>query len=275
MITYPNAKINIGLNICSKRPDGFHNIETVFVPIDLYDALEIHQDTTIDSDFQFTNTGKIINDSVDNNLCIKALRLLKAHYCIPPVSIHLHKYIPFGAGLGGGSADAAFTLKMLNILFNLNIEDNNLSKYAAMLGADCSFFIKNKAAFGKEKGDVLNEIELDLSTYKCMLVFPEIQIATAEAYSLAKPQLPENSLFDAIRKPIEDWKNYIKNDFEEAIFGKYPVLQQIKNKLYENGAVYAAMSGSGSAVFGIFPIDFPEIKNEFLSQWKTFSCKFL
>jgi len=246
MIVFPNAKINIGLNITEKRSDGFHNIETVFLPIGLSDILEI-------------NISDIIGFS---NLCYKAYAALSNKYKLNPVKIHLHKIIPFGAGLGGGSADASFTLKALNSLMELHINDKTLINDAEKIGSDCPFFILNKPAFGTEKGNNLTSIELSLKGYFLVLVHPEIHVNTAKAYSKIKPTKPSESLLKLIFQPIENWKNKIKNDFEESVFEEYPEIRNIKNKLYNSGAIYASMSGSGSAVYGIFKNEV-DIKSEF------------
>lgn len=267
MITFPNAKINIGLNIIEKRSDGFHNLETVFYPINLSDILEfipIDGNETI-----FENSGLEIDGNPNDNLCVKAYDLLKADFDLPSVKIHLHKIIPFGAGLGGGSSDAAFMLKSINEQFNLSLSNEKLKEYASKLGADCSFFIENKPSFGIDKGDVLTEIELDLKDYHFVIVKPNIHVPTAVAYSNVKPKFPKIRLQEAIKQPIETWKNNITNDFENSIFKVFPEIENIKNKLYEQGAIYASMSGSGSSVFGIFKdkIDFSKIFSEYFVWW--------
>ncbi len=248
MIVFPNSKINIGLNIVEKRADGFHNIETIMYPIELNDILEIElSNKTI-----FKNTGIIIDSKSDDNLCIKAYKLLQKDYNINDVNIHLHKIIPYGAGLGGGSSDATFTLKLLNQKFNLNLSNDSLYKYTSQLGSDCSFFINNKAVFAYQKGDVFKNIDLDLSGYKIVLIKPDFAVSTKIAYSNIKAKKAKHSLKDLIKLPIIEWKNYIKNDFEENVFNIYPEIKKIKDYLYKKGALYASMSGSGSSVFGIF-----------------------
>ncbi|MBU8892847.1 MAG: 4-(cytidine 5'-diphospho)-2-C-methyl-D-erythritol kinase [Bacteroidales bacterium] len=250
MITFPNAKINIGLNIIEKRSDGFHNIETVFYPIKLSDILEINISET---NLKFENTGLIIdNKDYNTNLCYKAYEAVNRDCSMTPVNIHLHKKIPFGAGLGGGSSDASFTLKMLNSLMQLNLSENILVKYAENLGSDCPFFVLNKPTFAKQKGNSLKSIELNLKGYFLVLVHPGININTAKAYSEIIPVKPEKSLLELIDSPIEEWKDLIKNDFEETVFKEFPEISNIKNELYKSGAVYASMSGSGSSVYGIF-----------------------
>ncbi|PIQ16199.1 MAG: 4-(cytidine 5'-diphospho)-2-C-methyl-D-erythritol kinase [Flavobacteriales bacterium CG18_big_fil_WC_8_21_14_2_50_32_9] len=252
MIAFPNAKINIGLNIVEKRKDGFHTIESIFYPIfDLVDILEIIElkDKSIT---QFSSSGISIPGEATSNLCLKAYNLLKKEYAIPTVAIHLHKVIPIGAGLGGGSADAAFTLKLLNNLFKLNLSDDILIEYARKIGSDCAFFIKNKPVFAFGKGDEFEDINLNLSNYKIKIEYPSIHIGTAEAYSGVIPFKSKLQLKEIINQPINSWKKSIKNDFESSIFLNYPEIEQLKLRFYEEGAIYASMTGSGSAVYGIF-----------------------
>ena len=249
MLTFPNAKINIGLRITGKRADGFHNIETVFYPVDLKDIMEV---LPAGEKLDFRLSGIELDGNAHDNLCLKAYRLLQTDFNLPAVKIHLHKIIPAGAGLGGGSADASFTLKALNRLFNLNLSLLKLQSYARRLGSDCAFFIENKPVFAFEKGDIFKPISLKLSSYKIILLFPEQHVSTAKAYAGVQPQLPEASLENLIRQPIENWRNLIFNDFEKPIFHLYPQIGQLKKDLYDLGAVYASMSGSGSAVYGIF-----------------------
>ncbi len=251
MLIYPNAKINIGLNVIERRPDGYHNIETVFYPIGLSDVLEIEPSETC-TDYSFSSAGITIDGDPEDNLIVKAYWLLCSEYQFPPVDISLVKQIPFGAGLGGGSSDAAFTLKAINKLFSLKITPKKLEKLASKLGADCPVFIRNKPVFATGTGNVFTPIELSLKGYFMLLVKPDIHVATPEAYSLVKPEKPEMSLVELIKQPIAEWKKTIKNDFEKSVFTKYPVIEDIKLKLYEMGAVYASMSGSGSSVYGIF-----------------------
>jgi 4-diphosphocytidyl-2-C-methyl-D-erythritol kinase len=256
MIGFPNAKLNLGLRILRKREDGYHDLETIFYPIALKDALEILPST----DLSIKVTGLIVNGNKDDNLCMKAYRLLKRdHTHLPPVSIHLHKTIPMGAGLGGGSADAAFTLKMLNEKFELGLSTEHLIKYALELGSDCPFFIINQPCLAKGRGEVLQKIELDLSGYSFVLVNPGIHIDTGSAFSSieVKPLKETFNLDEIVRKPVEHWKEILKNDFEETVSSAHPIIAEIKHILYEKGAVYASMTGSGSTVFGIFshPVD--------------------
>jgi 4-diphosphocytidyl-2-C-methyl-D-erythritol kinase len=251
MLTFPNAKINLGLDIVEKRPDGYHNIETVFYPIGLSDVLEVEPSETC-ADYSFSSSGIALDGDPEDNLIVKAYRLLRAEYQFPPIDISLVKQIPFGAGLGGGSADAAFMLKALNELFELKITPKKLEKMAAKLGADCPVFIRNKPIFATGIGNVFTSIDLSLKGYFLLLVKPDIHVSTPEAYSLVLPEKPETSLSELIKQPISEWKNTIKNDFEKSVFSRYPAIEKIKNDLYEMGAIYASMSGSGSSVFGIF-----------------------
>jgi 4-diphosphocytidyl-2-C-methyl-D-erythritol kinase len=250
MIVYPNAKINIGLNVLSKRSDGFHNIESCFLPINLTDILEIIP-SALETHFQAS--GISIPGNAKNNLCVKAWEILNKDFNISPVTIHLHKQIPIGAGLGGGSADGAFALKALSELFKLNLSIKQLENYASKMGSDCTFFIKNKPAFVEGVGDILSNLTLDLSSYTIILVNPGIHISTPEAYSGIIPYKAEKKLSSLIKSPIENWQQEIKNDFEVGIFKTHAQIEEIKNKLIELGATYAAMSGSGSTVFGLFP----------------------
>ncbi|NOR76497.1 MAG: 4-(cytidine 5'-diphospho)-2-C-methyl-D-erythritol kinase [Draconibacterium sp.] len=248
MISFPNAKINIGLNVVSRRDDGYHNLETIFYPVKLADALEL-----VDSDeLQFTSSGMEIDGNPEHNLVYKAYQLLQFDFKLPPVKLHLHKIIPFGAGLGGGSADAAFTLKMLNDYFNLKIPSNKLENYAAQIGADCPFFVENKPTFATGIGDQFQPLNLDLSEYEILIVKPDVSVSTPDAFKYITPQKPEFNLKEIENLPIEKWRNFIKNDFEKSVFIKYPQIENLKNILYKMGALYASMSGSGSAVFGIF-----------------------
>lgn len=260
MLVFPNAKINIGLSVTARRPDGYHTIESVFYPIGLKDALEVVEA----NELAFSASGLPIPGSESDNLCLKAYHLLAADYSLPAVHIHLHKHIPIGAGLGGGSADAAFFLRVMNEKFELGLSTVQLQAYAQKLGADCTFFIENKAAFASGIGEVLTPVSLDLSTYFIVLVKPEVHISTAEAYRGVVPAPATISLPKTIQWPLSEWKKYIKNDFERAIFEKYPTIRGVKSALYDAGALYASMSGSGSAVYGIFEktIALPALEKE-------------
>jgi len=260
MIIFPNAKINIGLNVTERRADGYHNLETIFYPVQIKDALEI----VVADKLSFESSGLEIPGRVEDNLCIKGYHLLKQDFDIPPVKIHLHKHIPIGAGLGGGSADAAFFIKLVNEKFNLRLSDEQMAGYARQLGADCAFFIENRPVFAFEKGDEFEPIKLDLSSYKIVLVMPPVHVSTSEAYRGVKPASVKQSLLELIYKPIEEWKRYIKNDFEESVFKNHIEIRGVKAALYEAGALYASMSGSGASVFGIFrqTPDLTELENE-------------
>jgi len=248
MIVFPNAKINLGLNVIKKRPDGFHNIETVFYPVELSDALDVVESKK----FQFTITGINPGGSVENNLVVKAYRILENAFRLPSVHIHLHKAIPAGAGLGGGSSDAAQMLHLLNKLFSLNLGQADLEKYASLIGADCPFFIRNTPCFAAGTGNILSPATIDLSEYKIVIIKPPFQIDTSEAYRSIVPRMPESSLKEVIALPVGEWRGRLKNDFEQAIFKAQPEIEEIKESLYNSGAEYALMSGSGSAVFGLF-----------------------
>lgn len=248
MLIFPNAKINIGLNIINRRDDGYHNLETIFYPVNIKDALEI----VVADELSFESSGLEIPGRVEDNLCIRGYHLLKKDFGIPPVKIHLHKHIPIGAGLGGGSADAAFFIRLVNQNFNLGMTDEHMMDYARKLGADCAFFIQNKPVFAFEIGDEFEPIRLDLSKYKIVLVMPPVHVSTAEAYRGVKPAPVKESLMDLIYEPVADWKKFIKNDFEASVFQNHPEIRGVKAALYEAGALYASMSGSGASVFGIF-----------------------
>ncbi|HAL82944.1 MAG TPA: 4-(cytidine 5'-diphospho)-2-C-methyl-D-erythritol kinase [Mucilaginibacter sp.] len=248
MIIFPNAKINIGLNVIERRADGYHNLETVFYPVKINDALEIIRA----DELSFQSSGLEIPGRVEDNLCIKGYHLLKKDFGLPPVKIHLHKHIPIGAGLGGGSADAAFFIRLLNQEFELGLTDMQMIAYARQLGADCPFFIQNKPVFAFDRGDEFEPIKLDLSNYKIVLVMPPVHVSTSEAYRGVKPAPVKQSLMELINEPIKEWKNHIKNDFENSVFKNHPEIRGVKAALYEAGAIYASMSGSGASVFGIF-----------------------
>ncbi len=253
MICFPNAKINLGLNVVEKRPDGYHNLETIFLPIGVKDALEIVPDPSLTTPYEWHNSGIEVDTPADQNIVIKALAMMREkHPRIPPVKIHLHKNIPFGAGLGGGSADGAFMLNLLNHYFDLDETSASLESMAARLGADCAFFINNQPAFATGIGNILQPICIDLKGYYLGLVIPPVHVSTPEAYRHVKPAYPRVRLLDAITQPIEKWKDVVLNDFEMSVFPKYPQIEALKQDLYNQGAVYASMSGSGAAVFGIF-----------------------
>ena len=251
MTVFPNAKINIGLNVVERRPDGYHNIETIFYPIGLRDALSIEPSETC-TDYSFSSSGIEIQGDPEENLIIKAYRLLQTKYQFPPIDIFLMKQIPFGAGLGGGSSDAAFTLKAINELFQLKISTKRLEQLASKLGADCPFFIQNQPTFATGIGNVFSPVELSLKGYWLLLAKPDIHVSTPEAYAGVTPKPAEIPLSELVKMPVEEWKNFIFNDFEPSVFHKYPKIASIKEEMYEMGAAYASMSGSGSSVYGIF-----------------------
>jgi len=258
MIVFPNCKINLGLHIISKRSDGYHDLETIFYPLALADCLEIIENKKpgLSPVFPFSTSGLPIAGKPSTNLCVKAYRLLKHDFPgMSSVKIHLHKVIPAGAGLGGGSADAAFALKCMNEILGLQLSTQQLINYAAVLGSDCPFFIINKPCYAKGRGEILEEIQLDLSPYKFVIVNPGIHIDTGRAFLNIHPELPERSVKEIIAGPIQKWKDELSNDFEKVIFAQHREIVDIKDMLYIHGAVYASMSGSGSTVFGIFPKD--------------------
>lgn len=253
MITFPNCKINIGLNITERREDGFHNLETIFYPLPLSDCLEIiHDKNGKAGSVVFSHSGLKIDGNDESNLCLKAYRLLEKEHQLPAIRMHLHKSVPMGAGLGGGSSDGAFTLKMLNEVFKLKISHDDLLGYARQLGSDCAFFLENKPIYAYEKGDHFKPINLDLSGYWLVLAKPDIHVNTAEAYAAVSAKTPEKSLHELIKIPVESWQSNIINDFERPISKKYEAISNLINLLKELGGIYVAMSGSGSAVFGLF-----------------------
>jgi 4-diphosphocytidyl-2-C-methyl-D-erythritol kinase len=256
MIVFPNCKINLGLNILRKRADGYHDLETIFYPLPLTDSLEIIEQKPHSRNPapHFNSSGLAIAGNPASNLCVKAYRLLKKDFpALPPLLIHLHKVIPSGAGLGGGSADAAFALIMINKIGKLGLSEQALMDYAAELGSDCPFFIINKPCFAQGRGEKLEPIELDLSPYKLVIVNPGIHVDTGRAFLDIRPAIPETSLKEIITRPVERWKDELCNDFEKVIFSKHREIVDIKDQLYTRGAIYASMSGSGSTMFGLFP----------------------
>ena len=266
MLVFPNAKINLGLNIVAKRADGFHNIETAFYPIGWSDVLEVLPYSGKSAKrVHFSSSGIDIPGKSDENLCVKAYQLIAQDYDLAPVKIHLHKIIPIGAGLGGGSSDAAFFIKALNQLFELNLAFGEMHHYARQLGSDCSFFINNKPSFAIGKGDEMEFLDIDLKGKFLLLVKPDIHVNTAMAYSGVQPRIPKDSLEENLQKPIEQWSKLVFNQFEATIFPKFPEIKAIKELMYNKGAVYAAMSGSGSSVFGIFEQEV-EVPKEFKSH---------
>jgi 4-diphosphocytidyl-2-C-methyl-D-erythritol kinase len=255
VVTFPNCKINLGLNVIRKREDGYHDLQTVFYPVEICDALEIIKNNyNANGDVSFSTTGISINGNSKDNLCIKAYQLLKKDFPqISAIKMHLLKTIPTGSGLGGGSADATFTLSLLNKKFQLNILPDQLINYALQLGSDCPFFIINKACYAQGRGEILEEINLDLSLYQLLIVNPKLDISTLWAFSKIEPTIPEVSIRQIVQNPIELWKEQLTNDFEKPLMKYYPILKSIKEELYTQGALYAGMSGTGSTFFGIFP----------------------
>lgn len=244
MIVFPNAKINIGLNVVEKRTDGFHNIESCFYPVPWKDALEV----VTANKFSFNSTGLEIPGK--GNICIEAYNLLKKDFDIPPVSIHLHKNIPIGAGLGGGSSDGAFMLKLLNTMFSLGLDTSQLKVYAAKIGSDCPFFIDSKPAYVEGSGDVFSNISINLNGFWIAIIYPEIHVETTSAYANLTPKKSNDPLFDILQnQPIEDWEGLVNNDFEA---NADPKILELKSIFYDRRALYASMTGSGSAVYGIF-----------------------
>ncbi len=252
MIAFPNAKINLGLNITEKRPDGYHNLETVFYPIPLEDALEVGVLTDSDQEFELHCNGIRIEGDPADNLIVKAYRLLKEEHHLPPVRIYLQKQIPTGAGMGGGSADATFMLRLLNEQFQLHITDERLEELSTRLGADCAFFVRNKPVFAEGIGNIFSPVTLSLQGYWLAVVKPDIFVSTKEAFSKVKPQKPVLSIREIVRRPIGEWRKLLVNDFEQSVFSIHPEISAVKQQLYDLGAVYASMSGSGSSVFGLF-----------------------
>ena len=253
MIVFPNCKINLGLHILGKREDGYHNLETVFYPLNLTDILELLPTKETSNSFSFSQSGLTVEGSSSDNLCVKAYQLLKKDFPnLPAMKLHLHKAIPMGAGLGGGSADGAFTLRLLNDKFFLQLDEKALLQYAAKLGSDGPFFIINKPCYAGGRGELLEPVPISLKGYHIVLINPGIHISTAWAFAQLTPALPEKDLRKIIEAPIDTWRSDLKNDFEGPVFQAHPEIGNIKEILYQRGALYAAMSGSGSTVFGIF-----------------------
>lgn len=258
MIIFPNCKINLGLNIVRKRSDSYHDLETVFYPVLLKDAVEVieNNDQHPTNSIQFSNTGIHVECETEKNLCVKAYQLLKKDFpSLPAIQMHLHKQIPMGAGLGGGSADGAFTLLLLNKKFELGLTQKQLTDYALQLGSDCPFFILNKPCYATGRGEKMETVNIDLSSYKIIIVHPGIHISTSLAFVNCQPAVPEKSVSEIVHQPITTWKEELKNDFEKSVFSQYPELRSIKEKLYDSRAIYASMSGSGSAFYGLFEKD--------------------
>ncbi|MDR3236633.1 MAG: 4-(cytidine 5'-diphospho)-2-C-methyl-D-erythritol kinase [Prevotellaceae bacterium] len=248
MVLFPRAKINIGLQVIARRPDGFHDINTLFYPLPFCDVLEIVEAKKT----SLHVSGLPVEGASDDNLCIKAYRLMQQHHHLPPVAIYLHKMIPTGGGLGGGSSDASHTLRALDALFGLQLTEKSLMSLAATLGSDCAFFIQQKPALAEGRGEILHPASLDLSGYYILLMKPPVHISTADAYAQIKPQKPAQALAQIIHSPITAWRGNVKNDFETTVFTSHPELAGVKAQCYAQGAVYASMSGSGATLFGLF-----------------------
>lgn len=268
MILFPNAKINIGLQILSKRPDNYHNMHSLLFPIPIFDILEIVKNNEKKS--RIFISGLDIVDNSSDNLCIKAYNLVANEASITPIDIYLHKRIPIGAGLAGGSSDAAFTLIAINSLFNLNYSNEKLHDLASRIGSDCAFFINNKPALASERGDVLTPYNIQINK-TLVVVKPDIFISTPKAYSMITPNSDVQNLASLLLNDMHQWRDCIVNDFEKPIFEEYPEIGLIKDTLYKYGAIYASMSGSGSAVFGIFE-NTPNIVWD-NPNYQTFICK--
>jgi 4-diphosphocytidyl-2-C-methyl-D-erythritol kinase len=268
VISFPNCKINLGLNVIAKRSDGFHNLETVFVPVPFEDCLEVERATDVTS---LTITGLAVEGELEDNLVMKAYELLRSRFELPAVEIRLHKQIPSGAGLGGGSSDAAFTLRLLNHKFNLQLSQKDLLDLAGILGSDCPFFIINSPCIGTERGNVLEPVEMtQLEGIYGIIVVPALHISSAWAFQQVTVKSPAYSIKEVIARPLQDWKQHLINDFEKPVFDTHPQLKEIKDQLYEAGAIYASLSGSGSALYGLFS-DLPTIRFPSPHIVKTFT----
>lgn len=271
MVVFPCCKINLGLNIVSRRPDGYHNLETVFYPIPLHDNLEVIDASGTSLPYILHKTGLEIEGAPESNLVVRVLQSLRETYHnIPPVEIWLHKRIPSGAGLGGGSSDAAYMMRLLNEQYDLGMDDDDMEYRLSRLGADCAFFNKAIPAFATGIGDQLMPINLTLAGWNFVLVKPDIHVSTREAFSMVTPRRPEQSLLQALSRPVETWRDTVVNDFEKSVFRHHPEIAAIKMTLYDMGAVYASMTGSGSSVFALFNNRQPEaqdiFKNHFVYQ---------
>jgi 4-diphosphocytidyl-2-C-methyl-D-erythritol kinase len=259
MVSFPPCKINLGLNVLGKRPDGYHNIISCFYPVPWHDVLDI----VPAKNFSFSVSGIPVPGAAVDNLCVRAYELLKKARGIPPVAIYLLKVIPIGAGLGGGSADGSFTLRSLNEIFDLSLSHEQLAEYAATLGSDCAFFVENKAVMASGRGEILSDVSLSLKGKFLVIVKPEVHISTARAFASIAPRNPDTDLREIVEtRAIEEWKSLLTNDFEKVLFKQYPIVEALQQKMYAFGAAYASMSGSGSSVFGIFR-NFVDLKKEF------------
>lgn len=260
MLFFPNAKINLGLNVVSKRVDGFHDLETVFYPVDVCDILEIvlsSDDARVRGSYSLTVFGDDLGCAPERNLVVRAYLLLHSLYGLPPMDIYLWKLIPSQAGLGGGSSDAAFALRALNLIAGLGLSAMQLEVFAGRLGADCPFFIRNRPVFARGTGNLFEDVSLCLKGYRICIVKPSVSVSTKEAFQGIVPCVPSRSIKEIILRPIGEWREFLVNDFERGVFERYPLLYDIKRTLYAHGALYVSMSGSGSAIFGIYPYDVP------------------
>ena len=269
LLEFPNCKINIGLNVISKREDGYHNIETILYPLPWYDILEIivgNRDSKTNRPDALHLSGITVPGALTDNICLKAAALLRKDFPeISPLTIYLHKTIPAGAGLGGGSSDGAFALLLLDRLFELGLSAPQLAAYALQLGSDCPFFINNTACFATGRGEQMEPVSSDLSEYTIVLINPGIHINTGWAFSQLTPAVPSQNLNELIKQPLTAWRNLIKNDFEEPVLRQYPQIAAVKEMLYAKGALFAAMTGTGSTVYGIFTKDAPK-----KMQWENY-----
>lgn len=272
MITYPCCKINLGLNVVAKRKDGYHDLETVFYPVNLTDCLEVNITEGGQNTCLLTISGNKIDGNADDNLIVKAYKLLNYDFDLPHINFNLEKHIPSQAGLGGGSADATFTLRGINKLCNLSLTTNQLQQYAARLGADCAFFATAEPAYATGIGEILQPLGNDLAHLKGLHLFivkPPVAISTAQAFSFITPKTPTENCLDIVKQPVTEWHNHLANDFEHAMFSLYPEIKNVKQALYDMGAYYAQMSGSGSAFFAILP-EKPTLLPEIFKNWVTF-----
>lgn len=271
MVVFPNAKINLGLHITEKRSDGYHDLQTVFYPVGCKDILEVIEANGSTYDINIHPSGLEVSGSNDQHLCVKAYRMLKKDFPkLPSVDVYLHKMIPMGAGLGGGSSDGAFMLQLLNKKFELELTNEQMIQYALQLGSDCPFFIYNSPCFAVGRGELLEPIKLDLSEYSILIVNPGIHVSTAQAFSWIQPKMPSIQLMDIITMPISSWRDNLRNDFEAPVAAHFPAIKTLKTTLYNHGAIYASMSGSGSTVYGIFPnTQHPDIKfpDSYFYKW--------
>lgn len=269
MISFPKAKINLGLRVLNRRPDGYHNIDSVFYPVDIHDVLEII--VAPDQKFHYSGSGLDVLGNTEENLVVRAFRMMQTRFKLPEVHIHLHKVIPMGSGIGGGSSDASSTILLVNRLFQLNLKYSEMKDLSAEIGSDCPFFIDPRPTMVSGRGERLEPVCLNLAQYNFLLVFPGIFVSTKEAYSRIVPGDKPQELSAILSQPINQWKHILNNDFEPVIFQKYPELGIIKQDLYKAGALYAAMSGSGSAIYGIFEHNFDAAA--FSGHYYTYLCK--